>query len=700
MEILAVENLSFTYPGCTDKALDNVSFSVESGEFVAVCGATGSGKSTLLRMLKRELTPQGELSGKVRYRGTPLAELDAATSACKIGFVMQRPEQQIVTDRVWHELAFVLENMGLPTGVIRRRVSEMSSYFGIEDWFDKPVSELSGGQKQLLNLAAVMVMQPELLILDEPTAQLDPIAASEFIAALVKLNRELGLTVIIVEHRLEEVVPASDKLLVMENGRLTLSGEPRRIASEFSGRPELLESMPAAVRLCSRVSDLPIEPDVCPLTVREGRDFVTSRFRAGEVLPPEPEDEQAGAPALEFREVYFRYGRNMPDVLRGLNMTVREGELFCLLGGNGSGKSTALAAASGLITPYSGEIRVFGKKLREYKNRSLYRECLALLPQDVQTMFLHPTVRRELEEVGAKPEDLPFDLSHLLDKHPYDLSGGEAQLAALAKVLASRPRLLLLDEPTKGIDAHARGIIVELLRRLARSGMTIVVVTHDIEFAAECGGRCALFFRGEITSCGRPRRFFAENSFYTTAINRMTRGHFTGAVTLGDAEELCRRSFIPASAAERGERPTHDGMPAASKGERTANTQGAGRSAASGAEKGTLSTAGDSVKSGIGGASSAVGAAQSSAKKGEPAAGVALSTSGGAKSATGGSPPVTDSTLSVDGTAKSSTKKGEPAAAAASPYAGGDSTAAGAAKPDAMRAAAHTSPADTRGDAP
>ncbi len=657
MEILAVENLNFTYPGCDEPALDNVSFSVESGEFVAVCGATGSGKSTLLRMLKRALTPQGELSGEVRYRGTTLAELDAATSACKIGFVMQRPEQQIVTDRVWHELAFGLENMGLPTDVIRRRVSEMSSYFGIEDWFDKPVSELSGGQKQLLNLAAVMVMQPELLILDEPTAQLDPIAASEFIAALVKLNRELGLTVIIVEHRLEEVVPASDKLLVMECGRLTLSGEPRRIASEFSGRPGLLESMPAAVRLYSRVSDLPIEAAVCPLTVREGRDFVTSRFRAGEVLPPEPEDEQTRTPALEFREVYFRYGRNMPDVLRGLNMTVREGELFCLLGGNGSGKSTALAAASGLITPYSGEIRVFGKKLREYKNRSLYRECLALLPQDVQTMFLHPTVRRELEEVGACPEDLPFDLSHLLDKHPYDLSGGEAQLAALAKVLASRPRLLLLDEPTKGIDAHARGIIVELLRRLASSGMTIVVVTHDIEFAAECGGRCALFFRGEITSCGRPRRFFAENSFYTTAINRMTRGHFSGAVTLGDAEELCRRSFIPASAAERGEQATHDGKSAASKGERTAATQGAGSSAPSGDGKNALSVAG-----------------------------IELSVSDGVPS-------------TVDA-AQSSAKKGEPAAAAASSAAGGTSAAAGTAKPAAMRAAVHTSPADAGGDAP
>lgn len=558
MEILTVENLSFAYPNRPEKALENVSLAVEEGEFVAVCGATGSGKSTLLRMLKRELRPLGELSGEVRFRGKRLEELDDATSACKIGFVMQRPEQQIVTDRVWHELAFGLENMGLPTDVIRRRVSEMSSYFGIEDWFERATTELSGGQKQLLNLASVMVMQPELLILDEPTAQLDPIAASEFIATLTKINRELGLTVIIVEHRLEEVVPAADRLVVMEGGKLTLTGHPRKVAAEINDRPDLLLSMPAAVRLYSSVSNLPISPSECPLTVREGRNFVTSRFRAGSVLPLEDEREPKGAPALELRDVYFRYGRDLPDVLRGLNLTVRAGELFCLLGGNGSGKSTALAASSGLIKPYSGEIRVFGKRLRDYKNRSLYRECLALLPQDVQTMFLHSTVKRELEEVGAGPDMLPIDLSHLYDKHPYDLSGGEAQLVGLAKVLATRPRLLLLDEPTKGLDASARQVIVGLLKQLSRTGMTIVVVTHDVEFAAECADRCALFFRGEITSCAEPRRFFSENNFYTTAVNRMTRGHFSGAVTLSDAVELCRQSYIPVHNAASHEPAAHD----------------------------------------------------------------------------------------------------------------------------------------------
>mgnify|MGYP000939223678 CR=1 FL=1 len=546
MEILAVENLSFKYPQCGEKALENVSFSVSSGEFVAVCGATASGKSTLLRMLKRELTPLGERFGSVQYKGVDLDALDSYTSACKIGFVMQRPEQQIVTDKVWHELAFGLENMNMPTDVIRRRVAEMSSYFGIEDWFDKNVSELSGGQKQLLNLAAVMVMQPELLILDEPTAQLDPIAASNFIGTLVKLNRELGLTIIIVEHRLEDIVPAADKLIMLEGGKLIGCGAPRAVAGGLDGQhPELLFGMPAAVRLYNALSSgVPTSGGAdCPLTVREGRSFVTENYGNKIKSLASPEFTPPSEPALEFRDVFFRYGRELPDVLCGLDFTVYSGELFCLLGGNGSGKSTALMAAAGLIKPYAGEIRVFGRKIKDYKNQTLYKNCLAYMPQDVQTVFLHNTVREELAEVGAKLDALLVDLSQMLDKHPYDLSGGEAQLAAMAKVLAANPRLLLLDEPTKGVDAHARAAITELLKKLRDSGMTTIVVTHDVEFAAECGGRCALFFRGEITSCGLPRRFFTENNFYTTAVNRMTRGYYDGAVTIDDAVELCRQNI-------------------------------------------------------------------------------------------------------------------------------------------------------------
>ncbi|MGN1345201.1 MAG: ABC transporter ATP-binding protein [Eubacteriales bacterium] len=538
MENLAVENLTFTYPLCTVPAVDAVSFTVNEGDFTVVCGATGSGKSTLLRLLKRELSPLGEKSGRICYKGTPIDELSPMESACSIGFVMQKPEQQIVTDKVWHELAFGLENMKVPQDVIARRVAEMASYFGIETWYEKSVSELSGGQKQLLNLAAVMVMNPEILILDEPTAQLDPIATSDFIATLKKLNNDFSLTVIIVEHRLEELIPICDRLLVMEKGRLVESGPPREVIAQWKDKPELLSAMPTAARLYHA---LDITGD-CPLTVREGRTFLEQNFEHRIRTLPRQEYLHNTHPALEFSEVSFRYERDLPDVLQNLNLTVYENEIFCILGGNGSGKTTSLGTAAGLLKPYSGTIRVFGKKLKEYKNQSLYRECLALLPQDVQTVFLCNTVREELEDAGADLAALPYDIRHLCDKHPYDLSGGEQQLVALAKVLAAKPRLLLMDEPTKGLDAGKKLEFIRILKQLKATGVTIVIVTHDVEFTAMCADRCALFFRGRIVSVGVPDEFFSENSFYTTAASRMSKGYYDRAVTVESIAELCRQN--------------------------------------------------------------------------------------------------------------------------------------------------------------
>ncbi len=548
MEILKVENLTFTYPLCDKLALSNVSFAVNKGEFVAVCGATGSGKSTLLRLLKRELAPLGERSGRIYFENVLQEELSAKKAAASIGFVMQKPEQQIVCDKVWHELAFGLENMNVPQRVIASRVAEMAAYFGIEDWFDKDISKLSGGQKQLLNLATVMVMQPDILILDEPTAQLDPIAASDFIATLKKINRELSLTIIIVEHRLEEIIPVCDKLLVLESGALLDYATPKETVNGLKDRAELLCTMPAAVRLYHAVNGR----GACPLDIREGRAFIESNFRndiknleTEEYKPlknPAPEFEEykhLRNPALEFKDIYFRYERNSPDVLNGLNLTVYENELFCILGGNGSGKTTTLCTAAKLLTPYSGDIKVFGRKLKQYKNQELYRECLTMLPQDVQTVFLKNTVREELADAGAEINSLPFDISYLYDKHPYDLSGGEQQLVALAKVIASKPKLLLLDEPTKGLDAYAKQGLISILKKLKKSGMTIVIVTHDVEFAALCADRCAMFFRGSIVSEGTPKEFFSANNFYTTAISRMTKGYFDKAVTVEDAAGLC-----------------------------------------------------------------------------------------------------------------------------------------------------------------
>ncbi len=544
MEILRVEDLRFAYQISPDKqALDGVSFALERGDLLCVCGATGGGKSTLLKMLKRELTPLGKKSGRVLIGGKSPEEMSEHESAATVGYVMQRPEQQIVTDKVWHELAFGLENLAVPQKEIRRRVSEIAGYFGIESWFEMSTDELSGGQKQLLNLAAVMVMQPEILVLDEPTAQLDPIAASNFIATVVKLNRELALTVVIVEHRLEDIIPVSDKLLVLEDGKVVSFGDTRDCVGRLIGNERLLRSMPAAVRIYAATHDIskntfPVkdtdevkqgaprtDTDMgknsrLPLDVCEGRSYIENNFgnaiRSESVTDAEaPEGEYA----LEFKEVYLRYTKDGSDVLRGMDLRVRKGEIFCILGGNGAGKSTAVSAAAGLIRPYSGQIKVFGKKIKDYRGQELYRNCVAMLPQDVQTVFTEDSID---------------------GRHPYDLSGGEQQLAALKIVLETEPRLLILDEPTKGIDVYAAEQMGKKLRELADSGVTVVIVTHDVEFAARLADRCALLFNGEITSCDRAKAFFSGNYFYTTAANRMTRGFYDGVVTSEDAVRLCR----------------------------------------------------------------------------------------------------------------------------------------------------------------
>ena len=533
MSFLQAKNLGFTYPDGT-RALHSVDFEIGEGDFVTVFGKTGSGKTTLLKQFKPQILPNGTPSGTLTLNGKNLFDLTEREALGAVGFVFQNPEEQLVTDKVWRELAFAPESAGLPQGEIRRRISEIAGYFGIEDWFDKKTDELSGGQKQLLNLASVMVMNPAVLVLDEPTAWLDPIAAAEFIAVLKKLNRETALTVILAEHRLEELIPVSDKLLVTENGTVKTFGETREVCRQC--KADHLAFLPAAARLFYALD----ATGDCPLSIREGRQFI-HKFDHQITIEPENSAPQT-APALEWKNAWFRYGAKTPDALRGMSLTVHENELFCLLGGNGSGKSTALKVAAGLLLPYEGGVSVFGKPLKKYKNGALYRNCLAYLPQNVQVVFAHDTVRAELDEVGADYEKLPVDWSTLLDKHPYDVSGGEQQLTALAKVLAARPKLLLLDEPTKGLDAQAKQTLGEILLHLKQTGMTIVCVTHDAEFAAAYADRCALFFRGEAVGSDSPRAFFSENRFYTTAANRITRGHFDGVITVEQAAQLCRKN--------------------------------------------------------------------------------------------------------------------------------------------------------------
>lgn len=545
MESITVKNVSFTYPNRNDAALFDISFTVNAGEFVLLCGKSGCGKTTLLRLLKASLAPFGEKSGNIYFEGREVASLDAREQAARIGFVLQNPENQIVTDKVWHELAFGLESLGYKTPEIRARVSEMASFFGIQNWFHKKVEELSGGQKQLLNLAAVMVMQPSVLLLDEPTSQLDPIAAGEFLKILERINRELGVTVILTEHRLEEAFPLADRVIVMDDGKILLDAPPDEVGKILKAKEhDMYKALPTPMRIHGEVANsLP-----CPVSVREGRAWLLEYAKENAVSPDEiPKDTLEGdrETVLEIKDAWFRYEKDLPDVVKGLNLRVQKGELFCILGGNGTGKTTALSIASGLNTPYRGEVLVKGKSISKIKN--LYNGLLGVLPQSPQSVFVKKTVYLDLleilsdrklskEEKEKKIQNISLlcRIENLLDSHPYDLSGGEQERAALAKILLMEPEILLLDEPTKGMDAHFKEEFADILQDLKASGVTILMVSHDIEFCAEYADRCALFFDGAITSEGAPRAFFKGKNFYTTTANRMARDCLPDAVLAED----------------------------------------------------------------------------------------------------------------------------------------------------------------------
>lgn len=564
MVLLEVKNLSFTYPrqpkDTTEPkpALSDVSLEIRKGEFMVLCGASGCGKSTLLRLLKRELAPEGEKSGEIIFCGKEQSTLSEREAACEIGYVLQNPENQIVTDKVWHELAFGLENMGVPTPVIRRRVAEMACFFGIDDWFRKKTTELSGGQKQLLNLASILSMQPKLLILDEPTSQLDPIAASDFIHTLSKINKELGLTILLTEHRLEEVFPLADRVAVMDQGKLLFVESPRQAGHElkkFDPNHRMLLGLPSAVRI---YQGLDAEDVTCPLTVRDGRNFIEENYNNTITRlerEPEKKEEKDRPIAMRMKDICFRYEKEEPDVLDHVALTLYEGEVVSLLGGNGAGKTTLLSVISGTNRPYYGKIEVFGKRLQKYRGKELYIRKLASLPQNPQTVFLKMTVREDYEELAkvlrCKKSELEdkiqavaqqLEITHLLDRHPYDLSGGEQQRAAIGKVLLLEPRLLLLDEPTKGIDAWSKRQLGNLLKDLRGQGITLLMVTHDVEFAAEVSDRCGLFFDHEITSVDTPEEFFCNNNYYTTAANRISRQQYENAITCEEVIELCRQN--------------------------------------------------------------------------------------------------------------------------------------------------------------
>lgn len=458
---LAYDDVTFRYPGSHGDVLSGVSMAVPAGAFALLVGGTGSGKSTLLSLAKPQIAPAGDRAGQVRVFGRPVDDLDGA-AACEVGYVFQDPDNQIVCDSVWHEMAFGLENLGTPQGEMRRRVAEASYFFGMGPWFHSDTDALSGGRKQLLALASTLVMQPRVLLLDEPTAQLDPIAARNFLHALFRVNRELGCTVVVATH------------------------EPELMVDYATCAFELVDGAVRAVENLGRFK--------CEATLAE----------RGALC-------DANAPAaVSARGAWFRYGRDDDWVLRGLDLEVRQGEVHALVGGNGCGKSTLLALIAGTRRAQRGEVRSA-------------ISAKAMLPQDPKALFAEERVDEELmewahiggygaDEVQAMMGEL--GVADRADLHPYDLSGGQRQMLALGKLLLVHPRLLLLDEPTKGLDRAAREHVAGMIEAARRDGVTVIVSTHDLAFVRRVADRVSLMFDGELACTEPVGEFFRNNLFY------------------------------------------------------------------------------------------------------------------------------------------------------------------------------------------
>lgn len=525
MEKIKIKNLIFSYPNSEKTALNDINLTINQGEFVTICGKSGCGKSTLLRHLKPILTPHGKTSGEIYFDGKSIYDLSDREQAENIGFVMQNPDNQIVTDKVWHELVFGLESLGINSAEIRSKVAEMASFFGIQNWFYENVANLSGGQKQILNLASVMIMNPTLLLLDEPSSQLDPIAAHDFFTMLERINTELGVTIILSEHNLSEVFPLSDKVVVMEDGKITAENTPYKIGEELKQK-SMFAALPTPIKIYYSLGN---NSGNCPITIRDGHKWLEKQ-QINEHFEFKSEKNRINTePILELKDVWFRYEKNSDDILKGLSFKVHENEFYAIVGGNGVGKSTALSVISKINKPYRGKVFINDDTK------------VAVMPQNPQSLFLKKSVLEELYdavfdvEKEKRKNEIEYviklcELDNLLENHPYDLSGGEQQRVALAKMLLRKPDLLVLDEPTKGLDACFKRKLATILKSLQKNGMTVLMVTHDIEFCAEYADICAMFFDGKIVSEAPPRKFFAENNFYTTSAKRMADGIIENAV--------------------------------------------------------------------------------------------------------------------------------------------------------------------------
>lgn len=484
MENIVCEKLNFAYPTSAHRVLKNVDFAVSNGEFCLVIGRSGAGKSTLLKLMKKEISPHGTLDGNIKISGS-------------VGYVAQNVEENIVTDKVRSELSFGLTNMGMERNAIELLVAETASYFNLSDKLDNDISTLSGGEKQLLNLASIMITKPDVLVLDEPTCQLDPVSAQRFVSVVKRLNRDFGTTIVISEHLTEELLPYADSLLILENGEVALKDTPQNAVNFLKkNNNSLLGEIPLFMRLFDGVN-----------TVSRCRDILK-----GMNLPPLYTQEEKTKVDMKIKNVSFAYVKNH-EVLKSLNLQIFKGKINVILGANSSGKSTALKVAAGVLKPHHGKIKTDKK--------------VSMLCQNPFDLF---TKERCSDEVrfGKITDFLQID--DIKEHHPYDISGGQAQRLAIAKVLEKDADIILLDEPTKALDYELKVRLVDILYKLCDEGKTVVIATHDIDFAGEYGDYISFLSNGEIIATMPRREFFTSLSFYTTCTAKITNGIAIGYV--------------------------------------------------------------------------------------------------------------------------------------------------------------------------
>ncbi len=526
--MILFEHVSFTYPNAARPALSDISLELPEGELILVIGPSGAGKSTLLRCING-LAPHfsgGVLAGNIRVGEFNPVQATPQVMSRHVGFVFQDPEAQFVMDRVEDEIAFALENAAIAPDEMRVRVEEALDLLDLTPLRDRPLSTLSGGERQRVAIAAVLALRPRILVLDEPTSQLDPKSAEDVLTALVRLNTDLGLTILVAEHRLERVLPYVDQILYLPaDGSAPLLGEPRAVLAQIDLAPPL-------VRLGKALGWQPL-----PLTIKEGLRY--SRRQAGSremgsgrsrVRTP-----NEGAPFVAAHSLHAAYGGD--EVLHGVSLDVHPQEIVALMGRNGSGKTTLLKCLVGLVRPAQGEVRVGGRSIAGREVADVCRE-LAYLPQDPNSLLFAETVNEELAitlqnhglMTKRRGEPLPEYATDLLDtlgmaryatSYPRDLSAGERQRAALAAITVTQPRGLLLDEPTRGLDYAAKRRLAELLKGWRAAGMAIVVVTHDVELAAEIADRVVLMSQGEIIAQGEPAQVLGASPLFAPQVAKL-----------------------------------------------------------------------------------------------------------------------------------------------------------------------------------